>query len=83
MVSRRMIAAYGRDRILLADLCADSPDQWHVGSLLNVADMMSCLMDQVGVGHGEVRKVRACKEKYCIEVEANEGGFLAWEVSLE
>lgn len=83
MVSKRMIAAYGRDRILVADLCSDNPDQWHVGSLLNVADMLSFLLAEFGTTAGRVRKVRACNENYCIEIEANEGGFLAWEVSIE
>lgn len=80
---RRMIAAYGKDRILLADLCQDNQDEWIVGCLLNVADILTYLMDALGASSGKLQRVKACKRDYCIEVEANEGGFLAWEVSLE
>ena len=77
---RVLIASYGPDRILSAELCKGDCDQWTVGNLLNVADMVRTLLRQVGLDSGAARTAKACQGEYCIEVIAHEGGFLAYRI---
>ena len=79
---RRLIASYGPDRILVADLCDQNPDEWKIGKLLNAADILKFTLARVGLATGEPRKAKACNSEYCVEVEAVPGGFLAYEVKL-
>lgn len=80
--ARRLIASYGPDRILIADLCDRNPDEWKVGNLLNAADLLGALLRSVDIEAGAVAMAKACNDEYCVEVEAVPGGFLAYEVPL-
>ena len=78
-MERRLIASYGKDRILIADLCDRNQDEWTIGELLNLSDLLSTAFPRVG----QFRLLRACGSSYCIEVEAVAGGFLAYERMVE
>jgi hypothetical protein len=79
-VKRRLIASYGADRLLIADLCDLNHDEWKICDLLNTADLLRAILRGVGLEVGQPRKMRACGPSYCVEVEAVAGGFLAYEV---
>lgn len=73
---RRLIAAYGEDRILVADLCDRNQDEWNAGELLNLADLISACFTKIG----RCRYAAMCGTNYCVEIERVPGGFLAYEV---
>ena len=79
-LERRLIASYGKDRILVADLSEENQDEWLICELLNAADLIGARLRQVGVPCGRPLKIRAQLPGRCIEVEAVNGGFLAYEL---
>jgi hypothetical protein len=78
-MERRLIASYGKDRILIADLCDRNQDEWAAGELLNLSDLLSATFP----GMGRCRLAQMCSPGYCVEVEAVAGGFLAYERMVE
>jgi len=78
-MERRLIASYGRDRILNADLCDRNQDEWAAGGLLNLSDFLSATFP----GMGRCRLARMCRSSYCVEIESVAGGFLAYERMVE
>jgi hypothetical protein len=78
---RRKIAIYDRSRLLVKDLCEVNGDEWVIGSILNVADVLRLLLDLTETGAGS-QLARVCTSEYCIEIEATKEGFTAYEVRL-
>jgi hypothetical protein len=82
-LERRLIASYGKDRILVADLSEENQDEWMICDLLNAADLIGARLRQAGFPCGRPLKIRAESPGHCIEVEAVNGGFLAYELLVE
>jgi hypothetical protein len=79
-LTRRLIASYGKDRILVADLSEENQDEWLCGELLNAADLIGARLRQVGDRCGPPLRIRASTPGHRIEIEAVVGGFLAYEL---
>ena len=79
-MKRRLIASYGRDRILIDDLSVENQDEWLCGELLNAADLIGARLRQIGNPCGHPIKIRAERPGHCVEIEAVDGGFLAYEL---